>query len=161
MLDLKKLIEGSVDSVPFETSVEANDISSDIVSGGASARGMVTNHSGFVVLEGTVFPSLTVLCARCGKQFGYEEQIPLYAKITESVANDSAEDEFIIMRDFAVDIEELVRSTLVLELPMRFLCREDCKGLCPKCGADLNCGDCGCDLREHDKRWDALLDYFD
>ena len=43
-----------------------------------------------------------------------------------------------------------------MNLPGRFLCSEDCKGLCPKCGADLNLGDCGCDKEDIDPRWADL-----
>ena len=51
---------------------------------------------------------------------------------------------------------DAIRDALTLELPLRVLCKEDCKGLCPKCGHNLNEGPCGCDLREEDPRWDAL-----
>ena len=45
---------------------------------------------------------------------------------------------------FQVDLTKAVTDRILLDLPMAFLCREDCKGLCPVCGADLNEGDCGC-----------------
>ena len=160
VLDLKKLIEGSAASAEFDVTVDTSGVSADVVSGTARAQGRVTDHSGLLLLEGTVVPDLRAICGRCGNEFGYNTPIELRAKITDKVADSADEDEFVIMSDCAVDIEELVRTALVLELPTRFLCREDCKGLCPKCGADLNCGECGCDMREHDPRWDALRDYF-
>ena len=61
--------------------------------------------------------------------------------------------------DDAVDLDELVREQIVLALPTRNLCREDCKGLCPKCGADLNAEHCSCDTAEVDPRWAALADW--
>ena len=161
MLDLKKLIEGSTDSARFDVTAEAAGVSGDVVSGSARAAGEVTYHSGLLLLEGTLKPKLRAVCGRCGKEFDYCEPVPLYAKITDKVADSADEDDYLIMSDQAVDIEELIRTTLVLELPTRFLCRADCKGLCPKCGADLNEGECGCDLSERDRRWDALLNYFD
>ena len=161
MLDLKKLIEGSADSAEFDVTVDAGDVSADVVSGAARAYGKVTNHSGLLLLEGTLEPDLRAVCGRCGNVFEYAVPVPIRAKITDKVADSADEDEFVLMSDCAVDIEELIRTTLVLELPTRFLCREDCKGLCPKCGADLNEGECGCDHSERDHRWDKLLDYFD
>ena len=58
-----------------------------------------------------------------------------------------------------MDLDELVRADLLLELPTKVLCREDCKGLCPKCGKDLNFGPCDC-KKEIDPRWQALSDLF-
>jgi len=58
----------------------------------------------------------------------------------------------------AVDLDELVREQILLALPSRRLCREECKGLCPTCGADLNAGRCACEQREVDPRWSALAD---
>lgn len=160
MLSLKKLVEGALDTVPFDIVIDAVGASDDIVSGHTRAKGDITNHSGFIALDGAAEPKIEVTCARCGKVFEYSKPFSLYAKITDRLANDD-EEEFVLMSDYAIDIEELVRSALVLELPTRFLCREDCKGLCQKCGADLNVAPCSCDNKEHDPRWDALLGYFD
>ena len=44
-----------------------------------------------------------------------------------------------------IELDDFVRETLVMNMPGKVLCSEDCKGLCSKCGADLNLGDCGCD----------------
>ena len=54
------------------------------------------------------------------------------------------------------DIFPRVHESVLLELPIRFLCREDCKGLCSVCGADLNEKDCGCPEKEPDPRWQGL-----
>ena len=48
----------------------------------------------------------------------------------------------------------------MLELPTKVLCKEDCKGLCPKCGKDLNLGSCDCKTKDIDPRWQALSDLF-
>lgn len=160
MLDLKKLLDGSKDSVTVSRTVEDCSFLDGIDCGTAKVDAVITNHSGLIVLEGEIKPDLTVFCARCGKQFGYSEPIKLYAKITDKLANDD-EDEFIIMENFAVDIDEIVRSALILEAPTRYICKEDCKGLCPKCGCDLNLRNCGCDISDRDSRWDVLKDFFD
>lgn len=66
------------------------------------------------------------------------------------------EPDFSFYEDGAVDVDELVREQLLLALPSRFRCGEDCKGLCPHCGADLNKESCACDHEEVDPRWNAL-----
>lgn len=159
MLDLKKLLDGSVANIDFSVIVDDCGFVDESVSGSATAVGVVTNHSGLVVLEGKINVNLFVECARCGKQFEYNTEIPLYAKITDKLANED-EDEFIIMEDFAIDVDEIVRSALILELPTKYICDEDCKGLCPKCGKDLNQGKCSCDTSDKDPRWDVLKDFF-
>ncbi|MGE4317271.1 MAG: DUF177 domain-containing protein [Deferribacterales bacterium] len=54
-----------------------------------------------------------------------------------------------------IDLEEMVRQEVVFYLPVRVICSDDCKGLCPACGADLNQGPCKCAI-EADPRWSAL-----
>jgi uncharacterized protein len=55
-----------------------------------------------------------------------------------------------------IDLGDAIREELILVAPTYVLCREDCKGLCARCGADLNLGPCGCVDDERDPRWDAL-----
>jgi uncharacterized protein len=57
-----------------------------------------------------------------------------------------------------VDLEPLIREALLLALPLTPLCRAECEGICPTCGADLNEGSCGCPPAGRDPRWDALDD---
>lgn len=160
MLDLKKLLDGSAENIEFSCEVSADGMSGDIVSGYVKASGRVENHSGYIVLRGEAVPEFTVDCARCGNRFVYTEPIPLEAKITDKLANKD-EDEFLLLQDGLLDIDDYVRSAVILELPSRFLCREDCKGLCPKCGVDLNAATCSCGDNEPDPRWDALKAFFE
>lgn len=55
-----------------------------------------------------------------------------------------------------LDLEELILSDILLELPTKLLCKEDCKGLCPHCGCNLNHQSCDCNKAYHDPRWDVL-----
>lgn len=66
------------------------------------------------------------------------------------------EDPFYIDESHLVDLGEALREYALLELPMQPLCKADCKGLCPSCGADLNAGSCGCTTDEGDDRFDVL-----
>jgi len=58
----------------------------------------------------------------------------------------------------AIDVDEIVKEQILLAVPTRMLCREDCKGICPECGADRNKGDCNCATNDIDPRWAALKD---
>jgi DUF177 domain-containing protein len=58
----------------------------------------------------------------------------------------------------AIDVDEIVKEQILLAVPTRMLCREDCKGICPECGTDRNTGDCSCFTNDIDPRWAALKD---
>lgn len=56
----------------------------------------------------------------------------------------------------AIDVDEVVKEQILLAVPTRMLCRENCKGICPECGTDRNTGDCKCVADDIDPRWAAL-----
>ena len=68
--------------------------------------------------------------------------------------------EFIVVEGMRLDLTALVREDLLLALPAKFLCREDCKGLCPMCGKNLNDGSCSC-KKPIDPRLEALRQLLD
>ena len=64
----------------------------------------------------------------------------------------------IIIEDVKIDIDDIVANNFLMNVEGKYLCSEDCKGLCQHCGADLNEGDCGCSQENIDPRWAALVD---
>ena len=71
-----------------------------------------------------------------------------------------SEDEMPYVSGYSLDVDLFVSDELYVNMPMQVLCKEDCKGLCPKCGKDLNKGDCGCDKTVLDPRMAKILDIF-
>ena len=67
-------------------------------------------------------------------------------------------DSILPVPDMKLDLDELVYSEVVVSVPMKHLCKEDCKGICEKCGKNLNEGECGCPKREIDPRLSVLAD---
>jgi len=61
-----------------------------------------------------------------------------------------------VFSDNQLDITDIVVNSFLMNVSGRYLCKEDCKGLCQKCGTDLNEGSCGCDTEEIDPRWADL-----
>lgn len=97
-------------------------------------------------------------CRRCLRPIEGEllcEVRELYRPRPEHEAQDADEDTYPLAGDH-LDLRPLVRDALLLELPLAPLCRADCRGLCPTCGADLNLGPCGCAPVATDPRWAAL-----
>ena len=76
--------------------------------------------------------------------------------LANKLVNDD-NDEYIVVEDNVLDLTELVCEDIILSLPTRFLCREDCKGICSKCGKNLNEGKCDC-KKDIDPRMAALLE---
>ena len=123
------------------------------------AQGSVTNHAGALVLEGTVTSLLDLVCDRCGKEFSREKAVPLDCLLADEL-EDEENDEIVLLEGSEVDLDELVTTAFVLAMDTKNLCSEDCKGLCAKCGADLNLGPCGC-RPEVDPRLAALAQLLD
>ena len=122
----------------------------------------------FIEVDG-VFETVTQLvCSRCLKE--YDTQLASKIALTytrENLENraDLSRDEIELSPEDAglitfsgdrIDLREGVQEQVVMALPVRPLCRKDCKGLCPQCGADLNHGDCGCDQAPLNPRFSAL-----
>ena len=61
-----------------------------------------------------------------------------------------------VLEGDAIDVDEVTKEQILLAVPTRSLCNDDCKGFCPTCGADKNAGECGCEAKEIDPRWAAL-----
>lgn len=122
--------------------------------------GKLESRAGVVHLNITAEFTLSLLCDRCLDPVEERYSMPLSHVLVTSL-NHEDNDELILVEDYQLDLKELVLSDLLLNLPMKHLCREDCKGLCSKCGANLNQGDCGCDRKPMDPRFAALRDLLD
>lgn len=104
-----------------------------------------------VTVRGDVSSVAQLECVRCLRSFGFEVAAPFTAFADRRGNASSAEEEALERDDYMLfhdgrrlDLRASVRETLLLELPITPRCREECPGLCPKCGADLNLGPCGC-----------------
>jgi uncharacterized protein len=117
-------------------------------------------------LQGSYSGEFEVPCARCLEpvrntlkgQFDLLFR-PLGADQGSSERSISAsETEIGYYQESGLTLEDVLREQVLLSLPARTLCREDCKGLCPRCGRDLNSEPCACDKAPADPRWSALSD---
>ena len=108
-------------------------------------EGEVSNESGVLRLKGSIRTVYSTECARCLKPL----DIPLEAEAEE-------EDDLFVLTGDSVDPADVLVPALILQVQMTYLCKEDCKGLCPHCGADRNVTDCDCDKKQIDPRFAAL-----
>ncbi len=92
--------------------------------------------------EGTL--GVIIPCARCLEPVHETVLFAADCAFDFLTGLDADEEECAFLREGFLDTDELIESGAVMNLPIRVLCREDCKGLCEKCGANLNNGPCGC-----------------
>ncbi len=130
----------------------------------AAVNGKIRLSGNEVFVNGHVETRAQVECDRCLKPV----ELPVNADFTLEYISDSdyessqvAEltEEAMSVSVFdgsAIDVDEIVREQILLAVPTRMLCREDCKGICPECGADRNTGECNCVTNDIDPRWAAL-----
>lgn len=114
-------------------------------------------------IEGSCEVSAKIPCGRCLK----EVETPFSLSFSRKVDMKKSEQERIqeldgadFIRGTKLDVERLISSGLLAQWPIRVLCREDCKGLCSRCGADLNVDPCSCDRQSLDPRMAAISDIF-
>lgn len=103
-------------------------------------KGEINNRAGVVTLEMNCGFILNLVCDRCLKEFEREYNYSFKHIIVKSCNTDN--DEYIVCEDNTLDLNELALSDILLSLPTKILCKEDCKGLCFVCGTDLNDGNC-------------------
>jgi len=149
-IDLGSLRQGMT-PVELEADALELDLPGDGWAGAIRGAFGVEKTGERVSVRGAVTATARLECVRCLTVFDRPVRAPLDV-FAERAGGGRARDEAVLERDSymrfhdgrQLDLREEAREVLLLELPMVPHCREDCRGLCPKCGADLNTGPCGC-----------------
>ena len=159
LLGLSKIMDCPGATVPFSTSVDLSDLcygTSFPVTQPVVANGQVRNTAGVLVMSGSIETTIHGTCDRCAADFDREVQFPIDVVLVTELANEENEDEWVFpLEGDSADLDDIVRTVFVLNLDSKLLCKEDCKGLCHRCGKNLNDGPCSCQ-KELDPRFAAL-----
>ena len=159
LLGLSKIIDCPGASVPFETSVDLSDLRYGVstpVSEPVLASGMVRNTAGVLMMTGSITTCIHGICDRCASEFDRDIDFPIDVVLVTELANEENEDEWVFpLEGDSADLDDIVRTVFVLNLDSKLLCNEDCRGLCHRCGKNLNDGPCNCQ-KELDPRFAAL-----
>ncbi len=158
-LALTDIIHRPGASIAFSQCVDLSDLqygNTKPVTEPVKAQGIVRNTADVLMMKGTITTCLHGVCDRCTGEFTRDVAIDLDVVLVEELSNEDSEDErvFPVEAD-TVDLEDLVRTVFVLNLDSKMLCKPDCKGLCCRCGKNLNEEACACQ-KETDPRFAAL-----
>ncbi len=163
-LSLSTIIDRPGESVPFSCSVDLSDLLYGTcypVSEPVLAEGTVRNTAGVLVMTGMVRTCIHGVCDRCATDFDRDVEIPIDVVLVRELANEENEDEWVFpLEGDSADLEDIVRTVFVLNVDSKLLCKPECKGLCCRCGKNLNDGPCGCQ-KELDPRFAALRQLLD
>ncbi len=117
--------------------------------------GGVYNRAGAVTLEGVAEFDYAAPCDRCGDECTESGRVELYYTLVTALEGDD-EDDYLVIPDYVLEVDSVVRSDVLLSLPTKHLCTPECKGLCSSCGMNLNHGSCSCDGGEDNPFANAL-----
>lgn len=119
----------------------------------------LTKFDNQIILDSETGITANLICDRCAKEFhsvikSYYRMIYLF----RTNYNDNEKEDIIYLHPDKdkIDLDKDIRDYAILAVPMKKLCSDDCKGLCPKCGKNLNEGSCNCSEKIIDHRWEQL-----
>lgn len=165
IIELDRLEGGSQ---KFDVLARAEDVElerEDVeIKGDISLRGEAVKHAADTEIKGIIAFAADVDCTRCLKpvpsSFLFDFDVDYVSpehfseeRDKELLNNEMATD---IAESGRVDLNDLIREQILLNLPEQTLCKEECKGICERCGTDRNTEDCNCGDEEIDPRWAAL-----
>ena len=166
VLDMGPMLRGEVDHIHIEYLLTPDLPDGVEFDGDARVVGDVTDEAGYMHLTLTATVAYRTECARCLEPVSgdfavqLERTVAAEGTLTEKQLEENV-DEYAVIENGRLDLDEAIREELLLSFPLRFLCREDCPGLCPKCGKPKRLGDCGCSQIEPDPRLAVLEMLFD
>lgn len=164
LIDIKNLFEAPDLTVPVEGEISLSDVEiwgQNVFGAPVRISGSLRNRAGIVSLRYSADIRLDYACDRCRRRTEKRVSYAFEHLLVRELSGSDENDEFLVVPDGMLNLDELVMTDVTLELPFRLLCKEDCKGLCPICGADLNETECGCRKEQADPRLAKLKELLD
>ena len=171
-LDMTPILSGETDRIDFSydsdpklfCDTELRNFSDITFLGSFCVSGFVIGKAGY--MEATIHISLPYRtnCSRCLAPMEEELKLTIHKPVANTKGKekitDETTEEYLLIYDSKLNIGAIVSEEIELNFPFKHLCREDCKGLCPKCGKDLNEGECSCPKKEIDPHLEKLKELF-
>ena len=167
IIDISKVVKSINKEVSEEVSIELTSFESrlgdfPILQKSPVVLTITNQENKTLFIRGAVDVTLSIPCGRCLEEVPTQICFDIDKKldINDSVLSDDEMEENDYLIGFELDVDKLVYAEILVNWPMRVLCKDDCEGICKVCGANLNKGDCGCQRTELDPRMAAIQDIF-
>ena len=157
--------------LPFDFSIQPEEIDLEneaaVLKSAVSVKGELKRGIVQTDVKGEISARVLLECTRCLAETEQDLDFPFEASFVGAEHYTAAKEAELkdadlnvsLLEDETIDLRELAREQILLNLPERVFCSEDCKGLCEKCGANRNLINCNCEEKEIDPRWAALKDF--
>ena len=165
LIELSKLEDGraKIDHTYAQSELKLDE-EGVVLAGDVTANVRIRRKGAEIVVKGTLETVVQVECDRCLKpvtlpvkaEFSLEYLAKGDYEASQAAELTEEELDVSVFEGDTIDLDEVVREQILLFVPARTLCIENCKGICSSCGSDLNAGQCGCVSAEIDPRWAAL-----
>ena len=167
IIDISKVVKSINKEVSEEVSIELASFESrlgdfPILQKSPVVLTITNQENKTLFIRGAVDVTLSIPCGRCLEEVPTQICFDIDKKldISEGILVDDEMEENDYLIGFELDVDKLVYAEILVNWPMRVLCKDDCEGICKVCGANLNKGDCGCQRTELDPRMAAIQDIF-
>lgn len=163
-IDLRSLLAGEIRALPLSFNLERKKEEENSLSPlyevdfptPLTLHGEIVNNAGYIHLTLTLWATYRAACARClaevNDTLSFTVERTVVTPKEAADIDEEALDEYVVTEDGFLDMAELISDTLELHFPSKILCHVDCKGLCPRCGKNLNEGPCECKTNTPDPR---------
>jgi uncharacterized protein len=158
VIDLKSVFTGNISLLPLDYLLDLSDFEyagQFPLKKPVSLKGEISNKASLVSLRAQIVFEFDSPCDRCGKPTVSVETVTIDKALATSIEGEDS-DTILLVPDMKLDLDDFIYTETVVNLPMKHLCQADCKGVCPKCGKDLNQGKCDCPDKEIDPRLAVL-----
>lgn len=162
IVDLSDILKNDEEVISLDNSIDLSSLEfmgeDFIFTKPLQMVGTIHNNSKNLELEAEVKGEMQVRCARCAKEFTTAVSFPVSEILIREDGEISPDSDVVIFSGYTVDLTEIVVNNFFMNVEGRYLCKEDCKGLCHICGCDLNESECDCEFDTIDPRWAALAE---
>jgi uncharacterized protein len=170
-LDITSIIKNNGETINVQTEEILEDLKTSLGTisfiSPVSFNGRVTNNNGMLILKGLAKVSYSTVCDRCVKKIEQELTVDINESIIEKRTDEdesveSFEDDRYTFSGNILDLDRILADCILTNVPMAQVCREECRGLCQICGAEINGESCNCiDEGSTDSRFEVLKGFFD
>lgn len=160
IIDLKKIFVNDGEKLPVSYALDLSDVEylgSYPLKKPVNINGSIENKASLVRFLAEITYEYDAICDRCGADTVKKHTVMVDKSLAASIEGEES-DTILLVPDMKLNLDEFLYSEVIVSLPMKHLCSENCKGICSKCGKNLNEGKCECPTKEIDPRLAALAE---